>query len=137
MRASARWVRVRADKAPQQPCGALAAVNRPATWSTFPEAADSTIGTGLGWVLGEGIGCIDIDHCIDAAGRLAPWAQSIVDDHRDEALLVEISRSGAGVHIFLPMEPGRGRIDYHQGHRVEVYPPGSGRYIAVTGDRLE
>lgn len=137
MRTSARWVRHTATKRPITVEGWPASVTDPSTWSTFEQASDSTDGAGLGWVLGEGVGCIDIDHCIDASGNLEQWAQSVVDEHRDDALLVEVSRSGTGVHIFLPMEQGRGRIEDHQGHRVEVYPPNSGRYIAVTGDRLE
>ena len=50
-----------------------------------------------------------------------------------EALLIEVSQSGRGLHIFLPMGPGRGTKERAGGRRVETYPPDSGRYIARLG----
>ena len=87
----------------------------------------------MGIVLGDGLGCIDLDHCF-VGGKLATWAKAIVDQHRDEAYLVERSMSGEGVHIFLPLEEARGRKIRDGEVSVEIYS--RERYIAVTGDRL-
>lgn len=45
-------------------------------------------------MLGEGIGSLDLDYCIGVTGALAPWAQEFVDEHREDALLIEVSQSG-------------------------------------------
>ena len=85
------------------------------------------MGDGLGFVLnGDGIACIDLDHCI-TDGVLAPWAQAIVD--QCHGTYIEVSLSGTGLHIFGYANVGTGR---NLGG-VEVYD--RGRYIAVTGRR--
>lgn len=112
--------------------GGPASVVDPRTWTTYEKAAASTVGTGLGIVLGDGLGCIDLDHCI-TDGRLAPWAKQVVDQHRDEAYLIERSMSGTGLHVFLPMAEARGRRIRDGEVNVEIYS--RERYIAVTGQR--
>lgn len=85
---------------------------------------------GLGFVLGDGIGCIDLDHCI-IDGRLTAWAIEILDSL--PTTYTEVSPSGAGLHVWglIPERPGRKvRRD---GHSVETYS--TGRYITVTGNR--
>lgn len=134
MTSQRRWVRHDATKRPITTSGTPASSTNPATWGTYREVRDSTVGFGIGFVLGGGIGCIDLDHCIND-GRVAPWAQEIIDAHRDTAVLIEVSRSGEGVHIFNRMDPGRGRM-IRDGRNIEIYPPESGRYIAVTGRPL-
>ena len=129
----ARWVRHDAHKVPLTLWGGPASVVNPLTWTTYEKAAASTVGTGLGIVLGDGLGCIDLDHCF-VGGRLAPWAKAIVDQHRGEAYLVERSMSGTGLHVFLPMAEARGRRIRDGEVNVEIYS--RERYIAVTGDRL-
>lgn len=129
----ARWVRHDAEKRPLTLFGGLASVTDSRTWTTYAKASASTVGTGYGIVLGDGLGCIDLDHCIDG-GKLAPWAQVIVDEHRAEAHLIEVSMSGTGLHIFLPMAEAPGS-KIRDGHRsIETYS--QGRYIAVTGKRF-
>lgn len=128
------WVRHDANKVPLSAVGGPASSTDPQTWCSYQDAAQSTIGVGVGFVLGGGIGCIDLDHCI-TGGKLEPWAAEIVAQHRDSAILIERSRSGEGVHIFTEMDTGRGRV-VRDGRNIETYPPDSGRYIAVTGDRL-
>lgn len=140
MTSSPRWVRWelqdrggRTTKVPlRADSGHLASVSVPNSWTSYEAAVASQHGDGIGWVLGNGIGCIDLDHCIDGRGALADWAREIVDEHREDALLIEVSQSGRGLHIFRPMARGRGRVR----PGVEVYPPDSGRYIAVTGRRF-
>ncbi|MFB7258842.1 DNA primase [Streptomyces nojiriensis] len=130
-----RWIRRSADKVPLTVAGKAASSTNPRTWSTYTDAAASTAGVGLGFVLSDvdDIVCIDLDHCLNPlTGRLAPWAAAIVRDAG--ATYVEVSPSGDGLHIW-------GRADVRQGRRirrpdgmaVEVY--GTGRYIAMTGRR--
>lgn len=128
-----RWVRHDADKVPLTLFGMPASVVDPRTWTSYAKANASTVGTGLGIVLGDGLGCIDLDHCIDGR-KVAPWAREIIDQHRSEAVLIERSMSGNGVHIFLPMAEGRGSRVRDGERNIETYS--RERYIAVTGDRL-
>lgn len=130
-----RWVRHDEDKRPLTIFGSAASVTDSRTWTTYAKAKASGVGAGLGLVLGGGIGCVDLDGAIDAAGRIRPVAAQIVRDHPD-AVLVEVSRSGRGLHIFVPMAEGRGSVRTVDGQTIETYPPNSGRYIAVTGRRL-
>lgn len=126
-----RWVRRNKRKMPLTVDGRDASSTNPATWSSHSQAKASDVGSGIGFVLGEGIGCVDLDHCFDGAG-LAAWAQEIVD--QAPATYMEVSQSGEGLHIFglLPEAPGRNiRRD---GRNVEFYS--RDRYIAVTGNRF-
>lgn len=134
MRRQKRWIRRDDQKRPFTVHGWYASVTKPNTWTTFERASNSEVGTGLGFVLGDGIGCIDLDHCIDARGRVEPWAQHYIDRWRDRAIMVERSMSGRGVHIFLHMEETKGRMIRLPGRSIEVYS--WRRYIAVTGDRI-
>ena len=129
----ARWVRHDESKVPLTIFGGPASVVDPRTWTTYERAAASSVGAGFGVVLGGGLGCIDLDNCI-ADGRIAPWAQAIIDEHRNEAVLVERSMSGAGIHVFLPMAEARGRRIVDGERHIEIYS--RERYIAVTGDRI-
>lgn len=133
MTSRARWVRHDARKRPLTASGGPASVTDPSTWSTYAEAARSPHGAGLGIVLGGGMGCIDLDKCIDG-GKIAPWAKAIVDEHRNDAVLIEKSMSGAGVHLFVPMAEAKGRRIRDGEVNIEIYS--RERYIAVTGDRL-
>lgn len=135
MTTSERWVAWKPfkrrggwSKMPIQADGRPASSTDPGTWTSLKALAGVKR---RGWVLGEGIGCIDLDGCI-TDGRLAGWARDVIRAHEVEAVWVEVSPSGTGVHVFLPMEPGRGRV-IRDGRNIEVYPPDSGRYIAVTG----
>lgn len=128
-----RWVRHDADKVPLTLFGLPASVVDPRTWTTYAKASASTVGAGLGVVLGDGLGCVDLDHCLEGR-KVAPWAQEIIDQHRSEAVLIERSMSGTGVHIFLPMAEGRGSRVRDGERSIETYS--RERYIAVTGDRL-
>jgi primase-polymerase (primpol)-like protein len=88
-------------------------------------------GDGLGFVLnGDGIVCIDLDHCFD--GVPSVQAQAVLDLFPDT--YVEVSPSGTGLHIwgFAPLLKGR-RFTLN-GLSVEVYP--SGRYMTVTGNAV-
>lgn len=129
-----RWVRHDAHKVPLTLFGGPASVVDPRTWTTYAKAAASPVGTGLGIVLGDGLGCIDLDDCFDGR-RLAPWAREIVDEWKDRAVFIEESMSGRGLHIFAPMPEARGSRVRDGERSIEIYS--RERYIAVTGKRWE
>ena len=122
-----RWTKV-----PVTVDGRPASTRGASTWTSFDNVKTLTR---KGWVLGAGIGCLDLDKCL-VDGVLADWARKVVEEHMDEALLIEVSPSGTGVHVFLPMGTGKGNV-IRDGRNIEVYPPDSGRYICVTGNRLQ
>lgn len=123
-----RWVR-RDRKRPITVRGSAASSTNPRTWATYGEVLAAKRGDGIGFVLGDGIGCVDLDHAL-VDGVPLPWAQEILD--RCPATFIEVSMSGEGLHIFglLPPAAGRGQ---RGGDGVEFYS--TGRYIAVTGRR--
>lgn len=132
MTGRARWVRHDADKRPLTIFGEAASVTDPLTWTTYDKAVRSKVGTGLGIVLGDGLGCVDLDDALEG-GKLKPWAQQTVDKLRPQALFIEVSMSGNGLHVFLPMPEGPGRKLREGDVKIETYS--RGRYIAVTGKR--
>lgn len=109
--------------------GRSASSTNPRTWTTYAAVKVSKAGHGVGFMLGDGIGAIDLDRCI-VAGRLEKWAQEIVD--ACPATYIEISPSGTGLHIFGHMSPRPGR-GQRGGARIEIYS--RDRFMTVTGDR--
>lgn len=128
----ARWIRRTATKRPVTIAGKPASSTNPATWSSFAEARVSSAGVGLGFVLGDGIGCIDLDHCFEG-GRLADWASEYIRSVPECVIFAEVSQSGEGVHLFIEAPEGPGR-KIRDGRNIERYT--RGRFIAVTGVRL-
>jgi len=111
-------------KRPVTTAGAPASSTDPATWATYTAAKRSKVGDGLGYVLGDGIGCLDLDHCL-VDGKPNELAREVLA--RLPGAYVEISPSGDGLHVWgtAPEQPGRVRDG------VEAYSVG--RYITVTG----
>ena len=128
----ARFVRYSAQKVPLSTDGRAASSTNPATWTTYEEARKSTAGVGIGFVLGEGIGCLDLDHCF-SDGKLQPWAAEVVEANR--GTWMEVSRSGDGLHIFGLTDAAPGRKHRNDGRNIEVYS--QGRYIALTLNTFE
>lgn len=136
LRAHDRWVRWipvkqsdRWTKVPLTIDGRAASSTDSATWSTYRDALASTAGIGLGFVLnGDGIVCIDLDHCVEDG-------QVNVEALRFLASLprtyVEFSPSGDGLHVwgFGRVGPGTRRVI--DGLHVETYS--TGRYLTITG----
>lgn len=107
--------------------GGAASSTNPHTWSTFQAAQASTVGDGLGFVLaGDGIACVDLDHCIED-GRLTALATDVV--RGCHGTYIEVSPSGTGLHIFGLATVGKGVVR----DGFEVYD--RGRYMTVTGRR--
>ncbi len=122
----ARWVR-RDGKRPITVNGSPASSTNRATWSTFREVQSSTAGDGFGVMMGDGLACYDLDHCLNGE-TVADWARAAIFGINVPILYVERSMSGDGLHIFVEASATHGfRRD-----GVEFYP--SGRFIAVTGN---
>lgn len=121
-----RWVR-RDGKRPVTIKGGPASSTNPTTWSTFAEVITSTAGDGFGVMMGDGLACFDLDHCL-SGDTLADWAQVAFDAITEPILFVERSMSGDGLHVFVESHALHG---FRRGG-VEFYPVG--RFIAITGD---
>lgn len=124
-----RWIRYSAKKVPLTVDGHAASSTDSSSWATHAEAAQSTAGVGIGYVLGDGIGCIDLDHCI-IDGELTSAARSVVE--RYPGNWIEVSPSGQGLHIWgsSPEQPGTKRVI--DGLSIESYSVD--RYITITGN---
>ncbi|MGY6496945.1 MAG: hypothetical protein ACXIUP_01840 [Microcella sp.] len=129
MARSRRFVRYSARKVPLTAGGRAASSTNSRSWCTLSTARKARAGIGVGYVLGDGVGCIDLDDCFDGA-HLKPWAQELLD--ANPGTLVEVSMSGNGLHIFGLLPEGRGRV-IRDGRKIEVYSVG--RYVALTGNR--
>ena len=130
----ARWIRRTATKIPLQTDGRVASSTNPFTWTDYEDAASSTAGVGLGFVLnGDGVVCLDVDHCV-TDGVPDVWVRGLL---RDVAgTYVELSPSGTGLHIWgLASLDFGGRVVSYGPGSVEIY--GSGRYLTVTGSALD
>lgn len=128
MLARARWVN-HVSKRPVCPStGAWASVTDPSTWGTH-EAASARDAERLGYVLGDGIGCVDLDHCLDDEGRLSEAGAELVEFYTGS--YIEVSPSGRGLHIWGTSPERSGFRRTWKGQPVEFYS--TGRYITVTG----
>ena len=129
-------------KIPYNPkIGALARTNDPSTFSDFGTAMKTyALGgwDGIGYRVSEGIGAIDIDHCIREDGSLNDVAASIMSFFPDAYF--ERSPSGTGLRGFFRLSPDfvYDKTVYYinnRKHGLEVYLPGaSNRFVTVTGD---
>jgi primase-polymerase (primpol)-like protein len=151
LRSPRQWVNWRREvddngkltKRPYNPRnGHLSSVTDPDKWSDLDTAIRSRGARqldGIGYVLtkDQGIVFIDLDHCINSNGEIAPWAQDVLDQMQSYA---EISPSGDGIHILisgnLPDDAKHTRSMGDDGKgKIEIYD--NVRYFTVTGDRLQ
>lgn len=126
-----RWVRRTASKRPVDRHGLSASSTRSKTWTSYRSALVSDAGVGLGYVLGDGIGCVDLDHCL-TDGVPSPVVADLLAEC--PATYVEVSPSGDGLHVFGLLHEGPGTVMTVWGTPVEVYSVG--RYMTVTGERF-
>lgn len=129
----------RLDKTPRGPDTRPISVTDPANWTSFTQAEQSFRDGrfyGVGFVMSDQdeLMGIDLDHCVDDDGNVAPWAQAIIDEVDS---YTEYSPSGNGVHIWVrssfKVEDGNKRTglgDDAEGV-FEIYS--SRRYFTVTG----
>src|SRR5438105_808030 len=107
-------------KVPYQLNGKYASSTGSSTWSTYAEV-QAAVGsyTGVGVMMGQGRGCVDLDHCV-ADGRIMPWAREIIIQLDSYS---EFSPSMSGVHILCEniRLPGKGRKRPYESGAVELY----------------
>lgn len=116
-----RWAR--ADgKRPIQPSGLPASTTDPGTWSDYRHV-QSGAGDGMGIMLGDGLACYDLDHCL-GTDRLPGLLERIMEP----VIWSEISMSGDGLHVFV-----RSTAPSYKRGGVEYYS--HGRFIRMTGRR--
>ena len=118
-------------KVPYQLNGAHASSTDPATWCKYSDA-QAAVGSfsGVGVVMGQGLGCVDLDHCVNpASGRIMPWAREIIIGLDSYS---EFSPSGTGVHILGEdiQLPGKGRKRAFETGAVELYD--CARFLTFT-----
>ena len=125
-------------KVPYQINGSHASSTDPKTWCSWDEALKAWqenpgrwSGTGFVFSPGDPYFGIDLDHCLDADGRLKLWAQPIMERFFDS--YAEISPSGSGIKIWAKGRlPGGGAAFPLGDGRVEIYD--RARYFTVTGN---
>jgi putative DNA primase/helicase len=124
----------RITKVPISPwTGKAAACDNPQTWSTHRHvryALRRFPCDGIGFVFTDAdpFCGIDLDHCRNVNGTIAPDALDMI---RRFGSYTELSPSGTGAHILIKAKlHGKGR----RTGRVEIYD--SGRYFTVTGKHL-
>lgn len=95
-------------------------------------AANRDVFGGVGYVMtrNPGVTGVDLDHCIDADGQVAPWAAEIIaklDSY------TEVSPSGTGLRVFVSGELADWQCRNEGGASIEVYGGAGGRFLTVTG----
>lgn len=119
----------RMTKMPVQVDGSPASSTDQSTWAPFSQVRSAKR---KGYVLGDGIGCIDLDHCL-VDGVLTPAAAEFLA--KVPPTYIEVSPSGDGLHVWGLMSAGRGSVRRLNGLSVERYS--TGRYITITGKPFE
>lgn len=135
MESTPRWLRWRlaptksgkSRKIPVSPSGRAVSVTDPESWGDYFDTLWTRRGDGLGFVLGEGIGGLDLDDSIDSSGRVAGWAQEVLDANPNT--FKEVSQSGRGLHVWGHMDEAPGRVIRDGVRKIEVYSVG--RFLAL------
>jgi predicted DNA-binding transcriptional regulator AlpA len=123
-----RWLRYSADKVPLTANGRAASSTNVKTWTSYESAAASKVGAGIGFVLnGDGIMCIDLDHCVVDG---VPNQSALGFIGSLPATYIEFSPSGDGLHIWGFGSVTKGTRKLIDGLHVETYS--TGRYMTVT-----
>ena len=142
LKAQRRWVLWKREsrngtdkptKVPYKFDGTKASSTDPSTWTTYNRVMVAVDGyTGIGFVLGDGVAGVDLDHCRDPeTGVIDEWAVMVIET---VGSYTEVSPSGDGVHILvladdmLPEDvtKRRGTVEFYQ----------RDRYFTVTGNRV-
>lgn len=133
MTRAARWVRRTARKVPLNAVtGRPASSTDPTTWSAYPAARESRHGAGSGFVAGDGVGCIDLDHVVGADGRLSDAAEAFLATL--PPTFIEVSMSGTGLHVFGTGVAGPNKKTRRDDIAGEVIS--RRKYVAATGIRF-
>ena len=132
-------------KVPYDPeTGRMARTNDPGTFREFSTAVRAFVAggyDGVGFRVSEGIGAIDIDHCLREDGTINDVAASVLGAM--EGCYFEKSPSGTGLRGFfkVPTAFAYDKSVYMVNNRtlgLEVYLPGTtNRFVTVTGDEYK
>jgi hypothetical protein len=124
--------------------GSYAHNDKPQTWATLPEAVQvaqrrQVQGVGLQLLNLTGFAAIDLDNVRQADGSFLPWAADLIGGAGSYA---EFTPSGNGGRILGTVPHDSGSIhkkwEHPEGGQFEIYAQtDTGRYITVTGDRIE
>lgn len=128
MRERRQWVRA-SGKRPIMPSGAPASSTDPSTWSEWKKVVGGP-GDGFGVMLGFGLGCYDLDHCVEN-GQVSDEALAVINGIPEPIIFSEVSMSGTGLHIFVEAEESPGS----RCEGVERYA--RERFIRMTADTIE
>lgn len=123
-----RWV-CSIGKRPVRPNGKPASSTDPRTWTSWEMVRQSRTGDGVGFMLGGGTGCYDLDHVTDEQAR------DFIASIPEPIIYAERSMSGTGVHVFIAAEEGPGTHRFIRGISVERYT--KARFIRVTGETFK
>lgn len=126
-------------KVPYAVDGRRASTTDQTTWSTYERSRKAVArcgaaGIGFVFVASDDILGIDLDHVIDAKGKIKPWARTVIEKLNS---YTEISPSGTGFHIFIRGTKPAGskcNLRFPGGEGFECYD--SGRYFTVTGTHV-
>ena len=122
MRERASWTR--ADgKRPIRVDGSPASSTDARTWAALDAVQRSTAGDGVGFMLGDGMGCYDLDHVTDIEAR------EMIGEIPEPILYIERSLSGSGVHVFVEAPECAGTKSWQGRHERYTRE----RFIRVTG----
>ena len=127
------WARAD-DKRPIQVNGRAASSTDPRTWAQFDDVKDGP-GDGYGIFMGQGLGVIDIDHCLTDSGLIKPWGRDVLRGIKEPVVFVEVSKSGRGLHVFIIAAEAPGRCERMGDGAVERYT--RDRFVVTTGDRRD
>jgi primase-polymerase (primpol)-like protein len=130
LRTRDRWVRRTENKVPITVTGSSASSTDASTWSSYAAASASRVGAGLGFVLGDGIACIDLDH-VAVNGVIDPRALELIG--QVDPFYLEWSPSGDGLHAWVKAASPSGRSRYTQADGLHVEWYSKDRYITITG----
>jgi putative DNA primase/helicase len=125
-------------KVPYQINGSHASSTDPRTWCSWYEARKTCqenprrwAGIGFVFSAADPFFGIDVDQCLDAAGKLMLWAQPILERFFDS--YAEISPSGWGIKIWAKGRlPGGGTAFPKGDGHVEIHD--RARFFTVTGN---
>src|SRR5215469_9450179 len=129
-------------KIPFNPCtDTMARSDDPATWASYAQAKAawdkrSSHYDGLGYMFSCDYTGVDLDHCVNAAGTIDPWAQAILARLLSYA---EYSPSGTGIHVLVRgIIPGGTRRPVPEAPdplaAIEMYS--ERRYFTMTGHQV-
>lgn len=111
---------------------------KPERWFSFGDAIGALsrhpglfAGVGYCMTVPHGIVGVDLDHCVDEAGGIEPWAREVIDTLGS---YTEKSPSGAGLRVFLRGEVATDWTNHERG--IEVYGGHEPRFLTVTGAHL-